>query len=280
MKYRIVVDTSCDLQPGNDSEFCFVPFGIGLGPLTFQDDEKTQLELIELMRQEPTAAKTSCPSPAKFLEAFECDADCIFVVTISSNLSGSYNSAKIAREISLEESPEKQIYIIDSLSASAGETAVAHFIKNAMDSKLHHSAEELFQHVLAYVKSLKTLFVLDDLSNLVKNGRMGKLAGMFASILHIKPVLGDDGNGEIVLYKKSRGSKKAMKDLIEAIGERGDELNLSDRVLYISHCNAPQKANKIKEMAERAYTFASIRIFEANGLSTVYAGDGGVVIAF
>jgi len=280
MKYRIVVDTSCDLQPGNDSDFIYVPFGIELGAHSFRDDEKTQLELIQLMREEATGAKTSCPSPAAFLQAFEGDADCIFVVTISSNLSGSYNSAKIASEIFQEENPGKKIYVVDSLSAAAGETAVAYFIKNAMDSKLYQTAEELFHYAVDYVKSLKTLFVLDDLSNLVKNGRMGKLAGMFASFLHIKPVLGDDGNGEIVLYKKSRGTKKALKDLIDAIGERGKELNLNERVLYISHCNAPQKAKKVKEMAEKAFAFAKIEIFETNGLSTVYAGDGGIVIAF
>ncbi len=280
MKYRIVVDTSCDLQPGNDSDFVYVPFGIELGSFSFQDHEKTQMELIQIMREESMGAKTSCPSPAAFLKAFECDADCIYVVTISSNLSGSYNSAKIASEIYQEENPGKEIYVVDSLSASAGETAVSHFIRHAMDSKLYKNAEELFQHALDYVKSLKTLFVLDDLSNLVKNGRMGKLAGMFASFLHIKPVLGDDGNGEIVLYKKSRGTKKALKDLIAAIGERGKEVNLEERILYISHCNAPQKAIKVKEMAEKAYAFSKIEIFETNGLSTVYAGDGGIVIAF
>lgn len=280
MKYRIVVDTSCDLQQEGESDFTFVPFGIELGENSFQDDEKTQLELIRLMNEEPEGAKTSCPSPAVFLKAFDCDADIIYVVTISSNLSGSYNSASIARRIFLEENPCKEIYIIDSLSASAGETAVAHFVKNAMESKMFQTAEELFQHALSYVKSLKTLFVLDDLSNLVKNGRMGKLAGMFASFLHIKPVLGDDGNGEIVLYKKSRGTKKAMKDLIEAIGERGKELNLEERILYISHCNAPQKALKVKELVESVFSFANIKIFETNGLSTVYAGDGGIVIAF
>lgn len=280
MKVRIVVDTCCDSQPDRDPGFVFVPFGIDIGKNSFFDNERTSMELVQLMREEPTAAKSSCPSPAAFVNAFEGDADVIFVVTISSNLSGSFNSSKIARDIYLEDHPGKEVYVVDSLSASAGETAVAHFIKFATETKAYQTAEEVYRFAVDYVKSLKTLFVLDDLSNLVKNGRMGKLAGMFASFLHIKPVLGDDGNGEIVLYKKSRGTRKALKDLIDAIGERGRDLKLDERILYISHCNAPQKALKIKEMVEAVYSFAKIEIFETNGLSTVYAGDGGIVIAF
>lgn len=280
MKYCIVVDTSCDLQPGVDSNYVFVPFGIEVGKLSFRDDEKTQLELIQLMKEAPTATKSSCPSPAAFLNAFQCKADAIFVVTISSNLSGSYNSAKLAKEIYREQNAEKPIFIVDSLSASAGETAVAHFIQDALDEQRYDSAEDVFQATEAYVKSLKTLFVLEDLSNLIKNGRMGKLAGIIASFLHIKPVLGDDGNGEIVLYKKSRGSNKAIKDMMHAIEERAKDLKLEERILYISHCNAPQKAVKIKALAEAMFSFAEVKIFETNGLSTVYAGDGGIVIAF
>lgn len=280
MKVRIVVDTSCDLQENRDSEFVFVPFEIKIGDISFYDDEKPQLELIRLMKEEPTAAKSSCPSPAAFLKTFACDADAIFVVTISSNLSGSYNSAKIAKEIYLEENVDKGIFVIDSLSASAGETAIAYYILDALQEQRFQTMEDLFHAANAYVKSVKTLFVLEDLSNLVKNGRMGKLAGLFAAFLHIKPVLGDDGNGEIVLYKKSRGSKKALRELMIVIGERSKAFNQEERVLYISHCNAPQKAMKIKELAEDMFSFASIKIFETNGLSTVYAGDGGIVLAF
>lgn len=280
MKVRIVVDTSCDLQPGNDSEFVYVPFEIKVGDLSFYDDEKTQVELIQLMKKESTAAKSSCPSPSAFLNAFACDADVIFVVTISSTLSGTYNSAKIAKEIYLEENPKRDIFVIDSLSASAGETAVAHYIQDALDSQLFQTMEELLDSTECYVKNLKTLFVLEDLSNLVKSGRMSKLTGLFASFLHIKPVLGDDGNGQIGLYKKSRGSKKAFRDLMAVIEERGRKLNLENRILYISHCNAPQKALQVKELAEMRFSFEAIKIFETNGLSTVYAGDGGIVLAF
>ncbi|BES65109.1 DegV family protein [Gottschalkiaceae bacterium SANA] len=280
MKVRIVVDTSCDLQPGSDSEFAYVPFEIKVGDVSFHDDEKTQMELLLLMKEESTAAKSSCPSPAAFLNTFTCDAEVIFVVTISSNLSGSYNSAKIAKEIYLEENPDKDIFVVDSLSASAGETAIAYYIQDALEVERFQTMEELFLATKAYAKTVKTLFVLEDLSNLVKNGRMGKLAGLFAAFLHIKPVLGDDGNGEIVLYKKSRGTKKALRDLMTAIEERGKDLNLEDRILYISHCNAKQKALQVKALAEGQFSFAEIKIFETNGLSTVYAGDGGIVLAF
>jgi len=160
-----------------------------------ESHEKTQMELIRLMKEESTAAKSSCPSPAAFIQTFTCDAEVIFVVTISSNLSGSYNSAKIAKEIYLEENPDKEIFVVDSLSASAGETAIAYYIQDALETQRFQTMEELFIATKSYVKTVKTLFVLEDLSNLVKNGRKGKLAGLFAAFLHIKPVLGDDGNG-------------------------------------------------------------------------------------
>jgi DegV family protein with EDD domain len=125
---------------------------------------------------------------------------------------------------------------------------------------------------------MQTLFVLDSLDNLIKAGRMGKLKGKIASFFNIKPVLGATEEGTITLVDKARGSKRAIRKLVDKIGEKGE--NLEEKVLGIAHCNALEKAEYIKEKAAEKYNFREIIIVETAGISTVYANEGGIVLAF
>jgi len=120
--------------------------------------------------------------------------------------------------------------------------------------------------------------VLDSLDNLIKAGRMGKLKGKIASFFNIKAVLGGTREGTITLVDKARGSKRAVRKLIDKIGEKGE--NLEEKVLGIAHCNALEKAEFIKEQALEKYNFRKIMIVETTGISTVYANEGGIVLAF
>jgi fatty acid-binding protein DegV len=106
---------------------------------------------------------------------------------------------------------------------------------------------------------------------------MSKLTGMFAQFLHIKPILGADEQGEIKLIEKARGSKNALKKLVDLIGS---ETDFSDRRLGIVHCNALDKASYVRELILEKYNFKDIVLTEANGLSAVYMDDGGIVISY
>ncbi|WP_461205902.1 DegV family protein [Clostridium sp. DL1XJH146] len=283
MKYRIVADTSCDLEIGSNKlkDVKFIPFTIQIDEHSFKDIEKTQIEMIELMADSPHPAKTSCPSPNDFIEAFEGDDDeVIFVVTISSNLSGTYNSAVLAKKMYLEEHNEKEIYLIDSKSAASAETCITYYLMELLQNQQEMTAAEIYRKAISFVKEMRTLFILEDLNNLMKNGRLNKVKGIIANLLHIKLILGEDGNGEITLYKKARGTKRAYKALLDSIEERSIGLNIEEKEIFISHCNALQKALDIKEMIKERYNFKNIHILETNGLSTIYTSDGGVVLTF
>ena len=128
MSFKIIVDSCCDLTPAQLREECFVkvPLTIRVGNHTIVDDDTfDQGELLWRMKESETAPQSACPSPMQYLEAFDCGADDLYVVTLSALLSGSHNAAAQARSIWLEDHPGANIHIFNSCSASAGEVLVA-----------------------------------------------------------------------------------------------------------------------------------------------------------
>lgn len=277
MKYKIVADSSCDLNPELEEKInvCLIPFKIDVEDKSFVDDINLEVkELIKTMNDSPHPIKTSCPSPGDFLEKYKC-ADNIFIVTISEQLSGTFNSALLAKNMILEEFPNKFIHVFNTRSASVGETLVSMKIQEYIEEKLSNC--QIVEKVESFIDGMKTYFISEDLSNLIKNGRISKTQGFIASVLNIKPIMKGNEDGNIEAVEKVRGSKKAFDRLVEIVGETG--VNFSDRVLAISHANAPQKALDLKENL-RKYNFKDIIIVEAKGLSTAYVNDGGVILAF
>lgn len=278
MDYKIVVASSCDFTQEQRAQIplATVPFTIQIDGEDLVDDENLTVDtIISKMKQSTSAIKTACPSPNHFLEAYR-DAEQIFVVTISSKLSGTYNSARAAKEMYIEQFGDKFIHVFDSLSAAIGETLIVLRLKKYVDEKL--PLQEIIEKTESYIKEMKTMFVLENLDNLIKNGRMGRLAGMFAQFLHIKPILASDGAGEIKLAEKCRGTKKAIKKMVDLVGS--ETTDFSNRTFGIVHCNAREKALFIKEMVLERYNFKDVVVTEANGLSAVYMDDGGVVVAY
>ncbi|HAE62287.1 MAG TPA: DegV family protein [Eubacteriaceae bacterium] len=277
MDYKIVVGSSCDFDEtwGSKIPHATVPFTLTIGEENLVDDENLTVgTIIEKMKKSVGAIKTACPSPNHFFEKYK-EAENIFVVTISSKLSGTYNSALTAKDMYKEEFGEKFIHVFDSLSAAIAETMIAIRINELMEAGT--PLPDVVNKVESYIKNLKTMFVLENLDNLIKNGRMSKLTGMFAQFLHIKPILGADEQGEIKLIEKARGSKNALKKLVDLIGS---ETDFSDRRLGIVHCNALDKASYVRELILEKYNFKDIVLTEANGLSAVYMDDGGIVISY
>lgn len=278
MNYKIVADSSCDLtkEMKERMDVGLAPLTIHVGDRIFTDDETIKIpELIQAMKQTKLGFRTSCPSPVDFMKEYE-KADNVFVVTLSSQLSGTYNSAMTAKDQMLENVGDKFIHVFDSLSASVAETLVSMKIYELIQA--NHDRLEIVSKVENYIKEMKTFFILDSLENLIKTGRIGKFAGQVATALNIKPIMGADDEGNIKLVEKIRGSKKAFKRLAEVIGEQGSKLE--DKIIAISHCNAIEKAEALKEDIQQKYNFKDIIIIEMAGLSTAYANDGGVIVAF
>src|SRR5699024_4989784 len=189
-----------------------IPFNISIDDEEFTDDEDLNIKnLIDSMKKSPNPVKTSCPSPGDFLKKFKKAKD-IFAVTISANLSGTYNSAMLAKDMILDEYPNKFVHVFNSKSASVGETLVSLKIEELIKEKLDNL--EIVKTVEKYIDEMKTFFILESLDNLIKNGRISKVKGLVASILNFRPIMGEDGEGNIQLVENHRGSKKSMNRLV------------------------------------------------------------------
>ncbi len=278
MQYKIIADSCCDLNEelNDEHEIGIVPLTIHVGSNTYVDNEELDTkELLADMSSSEHAPTTASPSPEAFMKEYRGN-DNIFVVTLSSALSSTYNHAVLAKNMILEEVEKKFIHVFDSLSASVGETLVSiklsELIKQNLDiSSIIHRTNE-------YIKNMKTLFILESLDNLIKAGRLSLLKGKLASLLSIKPIMKGNEKGEIEMVERVRGSKKAFSRLLDLIGEQGERLE--EKILGIAHCNAPKKALQFKTEVENRYNFRDIVIVETSGISTVYANDGGLIIAF
>lgn len=276
-EFNIIADSSCDLtdELKEMMQVKTVPLTIRIDDHIYTDNENLDLlNMLKKMKASKQAPKTSSPSPDDFKKEFVSNI-CNFVVTLSSKLSGTYSSAQTASHIEQEEGSNKRIHIFDSLSASVGETLVAIKIFNAVKTGLSES--EVIKSVSSYIKEMKTYFLLESLDNLVKAGRINKAIGKIASTLNIKPIMAGN-EGAIKLIEKTRGSKQGLRKLIRLIGDSG--VRLEERILGISHCQCPEKAEHIKSEVEKLYNFKDIIIVPTKGLSSVYANEGGVVIAF
>lgn len=275
--FKIVAGSSCDLseEMKKDLDISLVPFKLDIDGQEFIDDENLDvIDMIDKMNN-GRELKTACPAPGDFLKAYEGEED-VFVITISKNLSGAYNSALIAKDMMLEKNPDKKIHIFDAKSASAGETLTALKLKEEIDKNL--SFEEIVENMNKYINEVKTFFILESLNNLIKNGRISKASGLIASVLNFKPIMQDDGDGNITLYEKVRGTKKAFAKLVEAIKDRGkDTENLR---LVITHVNALDRAMELREEILKNYNLKEIVVVQTAGLCSSYADDGGIVLAY
>lgn len=277
MGMKIVADSCCDISPEvlERTNLKLVPLTIEVNGKRYKDDDELDVDyLIKEMKESEEATKTACPSPQDFIEAYKGE-ESVFVVTISSKLSGTYRSAMLAKEIYLEEVRNKFIHVFDSFSGSIGETLVSLKISELIQKGLKEM--EIVEKVNAYIKDMKTFFIIKSLDNLAKAGRVSHLVAKISSVLSVRLIMAEK-DGEIQLHEKVIGAKKVFRRLVEIIGEQGQ--NLEDKILGIAHCNCLDKALALKEEVLKRYNFKDIVIVKTGGISTVYAGEGGLVIAF
>ena len=281
MNIQIIVDSCCDVTDAlrNVLSLSLASLKITVGEHFYEDDGTIDTGvLVADMKACRTAPTTACPSPEEYA-ALMSQADASLVVTLSSKLSGSYNAACVGRDLALEKAPEKKIHVFDSESASAGETRIALLLRDMIDGAMRF--EEIVEKTTAFIANMKTHFVLEDLGNLVKNGRISRTAGFVGTMLNLRPIMGENGHGEIIPLEKVRGTANAMRRLVELVAEETDHLPAASKLLVLSHCNCQERAMQLKKaFLERCAVFKDVIVVPTGGLSTVYANDGGIVIAF
>lgn len=264
MRYQILIDSCGDMENEQYKTGCL---------------SKIKLEASE---GENGIPKTSCPAPADFMEQVEDDVSHLYIVTLSSRLSGTYNSARIAVNLLAEEKEnrehrrEQKFCVIDSKSASAGEALLVWMIQEMEEEKFPFA--EIECAVEKTIVNMKTRFVLQDLQMLEKSGRLTGIKARVADTFHICPIMEGTREGTIAQRGQARGQKKAMIQLLRQIVKDCKEQTPSHMV--ISHCRCPEKASALKAAVLERFPKLSIRVLETGEISSIYAGEGAVIIAY
>ena len=278
----ILADSCCDLSPEllKKTQAKIAPLTITIDDTHYVDDGTVDIPpYLAAMKASKNPVRSACPSPDLYAEDIRAtEGDC-FIVTLSAKLSGSHNAASLGVQLAQEDLPEKKVHVFDSESASAGETYIALMIHDLIAAG--KSFEQIVELVEEKIRSMHTLFVLDSLDNLVKNGRISKTVALLANVLSIRLLMSDDGHGAIKNISKARGIKGALGQMVETCRKHTEGLAAASQRLVISYCNCPERARQVRDMIrEKCPAIGEIVMTPTSALSSMYANDGGVVIAY
>ena len=282
MSYQILIDSCGDLSQGmrKNPKIVTVPLRIQVGEKEYIDDEKMNCkEMLENIAFSQCMPLSACPSPSQYVDACDKEADRIYIITGSSALSGSYNSACLAKKMWKEEEKGKsgqRICVVDSRNASAGEMLIARQIIQWENKGI--PMENIIERIQVYVKKMMTRFVLEDLTMLERSGRLTGLKAKLADTFHICPVLCSTKEGTRSQTGQARGMKRALSLMIRQIVEGGKENEIT--ALVISHCFQEQMALEVKRKLRKIFPNISISMVETGGIASMYAGRGGIIVAY
>ncbi|MCI8834666.1 MAG: DegV family protein [Ruminococcus sp.] len=277
MSYKVIVDSCGELtgEMKQSGYFETASLSMEVGGVRIIDDASfDQADFLRRVAECAECPKSSCPSPEEYMGRYHCEAERIYVVTLSAELSGSYNSAVLGKNLYIEEYGEKEIYIFNSRSASIGETLIALKIQECEEAGMPF--EQVVETVEKYIAGQNTYFVLENLDTLRKNGRLTGIKSLVAGALNIKPVMGATPEGTICQLGQARGIKKALAKLTEHVAagiERPEE-----KILAISHCNCKERALAVQKALLEKIAVKSSFIIDTAGISSMYANDGGIIV--
>lgn len=278
----ILADSCCDLSPEllKKTQARVAPLTITIDDTHYVDDGTVDIPpYLAAMKASKNPVRSACPSPDLYAEDIKAADDDCFIITLSSKLSGSHNAAVLGVQLAEEDMPEKKVHVFDSESASAGETYLALMIHDLIAAG--KSFEQIVETVEEKIRFMHTLFVLDSLDNLVKNGRISKTVALLANVLSIRLLMSDDGHGAIKNISKARGIKGALTQMVETCRKHTEGLAAASQRLVISYCNCPERARQVRDMIrEKCPAIGEIVMTPTSALSSMYANDGGVVIAY
>lgn len=274
MSAKIVLDSSGDLQIFSGVDFACVPLKIQAGEREFVDDANMEVdEMVRYLKGYKGKAVTACPGVGDYLEAFG-DAENVYCVTITSNLSGSYNSAMVAAQTYLEQHPDRKVHVFDSLSTGPEMALMAEKIRDLLAEKL--SFDTIVQKVKTYQEKTRLMFSLESLHNLVNNGRVSLAAATMAGILGLRMVGIASTEGTLQPIAKVRGEKKLIPEMFRHIREMGYE----GGKVRIDHCDNQNAAMRLKEIILSHFPKADIKLGRAGCLCSFYAEQGGLLVGF
>jgi len=277
---KIVIDSGCDLSETmlariTAAQVISVPLVLTVDGQDYIDDDTLDVvEYLRITEQSPTGPTTAAPSPQSFLEAFAGE-DSVFVVTLSSKLSASFESASLAARMRAEQFKDSLTHIFDSLSASVGEALVALKISELLDQQI--AEREIIGRVENFISNMSTYFILDNFDTAVRTGRMHKTVATMAEFLHIKPICAGV-DGEMKVIGKARNYSRALAQLVKMI--KAQAVDFSERILAVSHVQSASKAEETVAYIMAEIPFKDCMITATRGLSSTYAARGGIILTF
>lgn len=271
---KIVTDSSADVLTLEDIPFASAPLKIITAQKEYVDDAALDVpRMVDELSSYSDKSSTSCPSVGDWLTAFG-DAESVFCVTVTSGLSGSYNSAEAAKRQYEELHPGRRVFVIDSLSAGPELKLIIEKLRELILGG--KSFEEICTAITEYQKHTGLIFVLESLTNLANNGRVSRLAASAANILGIRIIGKASDKGDLEQLHKCRGEKKSLSTLVQLL----HTLRFNGKKLRIGHCFNEQAVAKIKDMIRADFKNAEIESYALRGLCSFYAERGGILIGF
>ena len=273
MSYKVVSDSSCNILTGENPCFASVPMKI-IAQREYVDAPGLDVaQMVEDLKNHKGKSGSSCPNVGEWLDAFG-DADVVFGTTISGALSGSYSAARHAAETYMEEHPERKVYILDSMATGPEQSMLNDRLLQLLESGLE--PEAVWEQIRDYQNHTYTLFCLESLNNLARNGRVNPAVAKLAGVLGIR-VCGEAKNGEVTPVHKARGPKKATQALADMIRERGFR---DGGVLRVAHCFAQEQALALRDAVLAQFPNARFVLEPTTALCSYYAELGGLIIGF
>lgn len=273
-KVKIAADSSCDIFSLKDTDFACSPMKIITAEREFVDDDSLDIDtMVEYLSNYKGKSQSSCPNTSDWIGAFG-DADDIFCVTITSGLSGSYNSACAAKQIFESENVGKRVFVIDTLSAGPEITLIIEKLEQYIGLEMEF--EEICRAITGYKEKTRLIFMLKSLKTFANNGRVSPAVAKLVGIAGICIVGRASDEGTLEPLHKCRGEKGALKTLLSELEARG----FCGGKVSIGHCQNEAAALKLCEMIQEKYPEASVEIHKFRGLCSFYAEMGGVLVGF
>ena len=274
MKSKIVLDSAADIKHLDGIEVESVPLKIIAGDTEFIDDANlVPDDMVEFLKNYKGKVSSACPGVGDFLDAFG-DAENIYVITITSGLSGSYNAACVAAETYKEQHPDRNIYVVVSLSAGPERVLFAEKIRDLVVKEMEF--DQVVNSIEEYKKTTRLIFSLQSLHNFVNNGRVPAAAAKFVGLLNIRLLGRASDAGKLQPTGKARGDKKVVPELMKSL----KSLGYAGGKVRISHCHNPECAEELKCAISVMSPGADIEIRPTCGLCSFYAEEGGLLVGF
>ena len=274
-KIKIITDGSCDLSHEvlNKFNINVVPLGVSFGEEHYTAGvDIDNKEFYAKMKESKELPKTFCPSPENFCKEYQCEEDKIIVIALSSKLSGTYNSASLARDLYLSEHKGKDIRVIDSMTGSIGAGLL--LIKAAKMISEGKDIDEIVEAIENLKEKISFYGTLETLENAIKGGRINPLAGKIIGALNFKAIV-QIKDGVVKPIDKARGESNSIKKVANYITSSIEDTK--DKILCLMHANCPEKAHKLLSIIEKTHKFDEVYISEVGPVMGTYTSEGAVL---